>query len=114
MSVRFRRNPQQDVRNPLDRLMDYRQTRELRNPSYGLVRQGNADGLGLQGVELVGHDGGGDVGESVINRAMFREPQRRELLDVTDDGLGDVSPVQKGFIEKRNWQGFHIFAHTCH
>jgi hypothetical protein len=63
---------------------------------------------------LIGDDRGGDVSEGVKNRPVFGQPERRELLDMADDGLGDVASVQKSFVEERNRPRFHVSANAGH
>ena len=54
------------------------------------------------------------MGEGVEDRAMFRQPERGKFLDVADDRLGDVASIEQGFVEERNWQGFHVGANARH
>jgi hypothetical protein len=56
------------------------------------------DRLWRQGIDLIGDDGGDDVGEGIADRPMLGQSEGREFLDVTDYGFDDVAPVEQGLV----------------
>ena len=53
-----------------------------------------------QGIDLIGDDGGDDVGEGIADGTMFGQSEGGELLDVTDNSFDDVAPVEQGLVEE--------------
>src|SRR3954470_5593426 len=72
------------------------------------------DRLWRQGIDLIGDDGGDDLGEGIEDRTVFGKSERREFLDVTDDCLDNVAPREERLVEERTRQPLHVAAHPRH
>src|SRR3954452_16989906 len=72
------------------------------------------DRLWRQGIDLIGDDGGDDVGEGIDDGTVFGKSERREFLDVTDDSFDNVAPMEERLVEERNRQPLHVAAHPRH
>ena len=60
------------------------------------------DGLWRQGIDLIGDDRGGQVGESIEDGAVLGQSEGGEFLDVTDNGFDDVAPIEQSLVEERH------------
>src|SRR4051794_13310341 len=78
-------------------------------PHYGTITRVTGflwdrgrDRLWRQGIDLIGDDRRRQVSESIEDGAMLGKSEGGESLDVTDDGLDDVAPVEQGLVEERH------------
>ena len=56
------------------------------------------DWLWRERVELIGDQRGDEVGESIEHGTVLGQSEGRELLDVTDDGLDDATPIEQSLV----------------
>jgi hypothetical protein len=74
----------------------------LSNLSYGLFMLQSKFILGLDGVELIGSDGGDEVDEGVDGGTVLGEIEGREGLDVPDDGFGHVPRIEEYLVGQQS------------
>src|SRR4051812_18154212 len=68
----------------------------------GFLWDRGRDRLWRQGIDLIGDDRGGQVGEGIEDGAMFGQAEGGEFLAMTDDGFDDVAPVEQSLVEERH------------
>src|SRR3954469_15257018 len=68
----------------------------------GFLWDRGRDRLWRQGIDLIGDDRRRKVSESIEDGAMLGKSEGGEFLDVTDDGLDDIAPVEQGLVEERH------------
>src|SRR4051794_14280543 len=68
----------------------------------GFLWDRGRDRLWRQGIDLIGDDRGGQVGEGIEDGAMFGQSEGGEFLDMTDNGFDDVAPVEQRLVEERH------------
>ena len=56
------------------------------------------DWLWRERVELIGDQRGDEMGESIEHGTVLGQSEGRELLDVTDDGLDDATPIEQSLV----------------
>jgi hypothetical protein len=69
------------------------------------------DWLWRERVELIGDQRSDEVGESIEHGTVLGQSEGRELLDVTDDGLDDATPIEQSLVWERDRQPLHVAAH---
>ena len=72
------------------------------------------DRLWWKRIDLIGNDCGNDMGEGIDDGTVFRKSERREFLDVADDGFDNVTPMEERLVEERNRQPLHVAAYPRH
>src|SRR3954470_14320701 len=80
------------------------------NPNVGNYRtrvmsfswERSTDRLWRQGIDLIGDNRGGQVGEGIEDGAMLGQSEGGEFLDMPDDGFDDVAPVEQCLVEERH------------
>src|SRR4051794_22928955 len=68
----------------------------------GFLWDRGRDRLWRQGIDLIGDDRGGQVGEGIEDGAMFGQSEGGEFLAMTDNGFDDVAPVEQSLVEERH------------
>src|SRR3954466_9666047 len=71
----------------------------------GFLWDRGGDRLWRQGIDLIGDDRGGQVGQGIEDGAMLGQSEGGEFLDMPDDGFDDVAPVEQCLVEERRKRG---------